>query len=432
MQSRIIEDIKFPITRFDERLKKRVPIKEAWENTDYILKRLDIHPKLNILTKEIEIQGHGFKDMSVDSAIIEIRGVLAMNGLKLTKSDTRDNISRIAENNQYSPVRDYLKKCREAWDGQDHIDELFKLLDLDPDVKQEPDFCKKLITKWLLSCVRMAFNNGEEAAQGVLILVGGQGIGKTRFLYTILPRPEWGTDGVSLNPSVKDDVLKVMRFWIVELGELGETIKREKLDSLKQYFTQPKDVLRRPYTAGTMSFPRTTVFYGSVNGNGFLKDNTGDRRYWPISVLKVHNEANIDINQVWGQLTYLAMEENEPTWLDDEERAKLEEMNQQYKFISSEETALLDKLDWDAPIERWREATATELCEELHINRSYNRRMGKALQAIAMKDDRVKIPKNHMNGRRYFVPRLLGEPLTYGDMWREQDKKDMKGHEEKS
>lgn len=79
------------------------------------------------------------------------------------------------------------------------------------------------------------------------MLVGAQGIGKTRFLYTLLPFKEWGAEGVSIDPQVKDDVIKSTGFWIVELGEFGETLKKEKLDRLKQFFTASRDIYRKPF-----------------------------------------------------------------------------------------------------------------------------------------------------------------------------------------
>ena len=205
-----------------------------------------------------------------------------------------------------------------------------------------------------------------------------------------------------------------MRFWIVELGELGETMKREKLDALKQYFTQKTDVLRKPYARGIMEYPRRTVFIGTVNGDGFLKDNTGDRRYWPIAVEQVNNSTNVDISQVWGQVMHLWKDSEGKAYLTDEEIAKLEDMNQQYKFISAEERALLDLLDWDAPSGNWRKATATILCEELNFPHSYNRRM--ALQALSKKNNQVKVPTRHGSERLYTVPPLRSCAPTYDEL----------------
>jgi hypothetical protein len=399
-----LENIHFPIVEVGKS-GKLFPVALAPENVEYILRRLEIVPRLNLLTKELEITGGDVNGLSLDSAITEIRGLLHRNGLKLTKSDTWDLITRIGEGRPYSPVCEYLKKCEKDWDGQDHLNDLFQLFELDPDAEQTPEFCKLLLRRWLIGCVHAAFNRGQEAVQGVLILVGPQGVGKTRFLYTLVPVSDWATDGVTLNPSQKDDVLRIMRFWLVELGEFGETMKREKLDALKQFFTQKKDVLRKPYARGTFEYPRRTAFIGTVNDHGFLKDNTGDRRYWPIAVKHVDNNTDIDMRQVWGYVMHLSFTEKAPFYLTPDEQKQLEKMNQQYKFISAEERALLDSLDWEEPVSCWRKVTCTALCDELNFSHRYVRRVGRALQALALKDPRLKIPTNHMRGRLYRVPK---------------------------
>ena len=402
----IIKKPEWPVTEvMDDGTVK--PIKQAWENTAYLLDALGIQFRYNLLTKEVDARGGGLDGLSFDSAITTVRGILYKNRLKTSRQDTVDNIGTIAERNQYSPVCDYLNKCMGAWDGQDRIGQLFSCFELDDEFPQDEDFLQLLLRRWLISCARMAFNNGDEAAQGVLILVGGQGIGKTRFMYTILPLPEWGADGQTLDPAVKDDILTVMRFWIVELGEINSTLRKEKQDRLKQFFTHKTDTLRKPYKRASEQIPRRTVFIGTVNGDGFLKDSTGNRRYWPIAVKRVNNDTDIDINQLWGQVMHLAFVKKEPHWLNEEELEKLGIQNAPFKKITSEEQSLLDCLDWDSPVEEWRWATSTDLCDALGVPRSRNSMIGKALQGLAQKDPRIQRPTNHINGKKYKIPRAL-------------------------
>jgi predicted P-loop ATPase len=334
-----------------------------------------------------------------------IRGVLNACYLKISKAETWDTVSAIAEEHFYSPACDYLKHCHNIWDAQPHIDDLFDSLILDVKYTQDIDLCKVLLQKWLVSAVLMAFNVGDTAAQGVLILVGPQGIGKTRFLYKLLPNTDWGADGITLDPRNKDDALRVMRFWIVELGEIGNTIKREKLDAIKQYITQKQDAIRKPYARSTIILPRTTVFLGTVNeifGDGFLRDLTGNRRYWPIAVAQILDKP-IDRDQLWGYVMHLAFDCKMPHYLTIEEQKKLEEINEQHVLQSAEEKLLIDTLDWNAPIEQWRNVTATDLCQENNISPQNNRKIGRALQNLAKQDIRIKVPKNH-HERKYLVP----------------------------
>lgn len=386
-----------------------VPIKVAFENTEYLCKELNIDFRYNQLTKKLEVSREDLKDLTFESLVTRLRGICHKNGFKVSKNDLIDNIGLIAERNKYNPVCDYLNECQKNWDGITRIKQLFDMLELDPEVEQDSVFLESLFRKWLLSCVRLAFNKGDYAAQGILVLCGEQGIGKTRFLYTLLPNPSWGIDGMSLDPTVKDDVLAVIPYWIVELGEMGETLKKEKQDKLKAFFTKKKDATRKPYGRATEEIPRTTAFIGTVNGDGFLKDRTGERRYWVIAVsgVKGKDEVDIDINQLWGEVMDLAFNKEERDWLTKEEIDKLNNQNERYKKITSEEQILLDKLDWEAPDMCWKWMTSTEICDCVGVQRTKNGLIGKALGRLSKIKGRltskIKRPTNNMS-KKYFIP----------------------------
>lgn len=414
----IITDLHWPVT---ERITignttKERPVKIDWRNTDYILTRLGVRVRLNTMTKKIEITGGGADGLALDNAATILRGRIHQNGLKVSRQDLFDHISAIADRNRYSPVCEYLQECRKNWDGKDHINELFSLFELDEDTQKDDEFSKLLLRRWLLSCVVLPFNTGKESADGVLILVGPQGCGKTRFLYTLVPEPTWAADGLSLDPSIKDDRITAMGFWIVELGEFGDTLRKEKLDRLKAYFTARADDLRKPYQRSSESYPRSTVFYATTNDRRFLKDDTGDRRYWTICVKGVNPGHNFPISQLWGQMMYLAFDCKESHHLTAAEIAKLGKHNEPYKNLTAEVQLLLDMLDWDAPTSTWVQKTPSALCEDFKLSQSRNRMMGKALNFLAERDSRVKAPRNHMQGRQYTVPPKLYPHFTYEDI----------------
>lgn len=383
-----------------------IPIPSALENVEYALGKFGIKARYNQMTKDIELTGGNLlPKVSLDVGITQIRSQLTAHHLRISKTETWDALTAIAVAHPYSPVCEYLYNCRKAWYGKSHIDNLFKLLQLDPKVHQNTAFCKVLLTKWLITAVKLAFNQGDTASQGVLILVGPQGIGKTRFLYRLLPHPEWGADGITLDPSSRDDTMRIMRFWIVELGEIGNTIRKERMDALKQYITQKQDVFRRPYGRSAEMIPRRTIFLGTVNelpGEGFLRDLTGNRRYWPIVITQVLDQP-LDREQVWGYAMHLAFDLKIPHYLSTSELAHLETLNAQHLLLSTEERILLDSLDWNAPLDHWHMLTATDLCVELNLNPQNNRKIGRALQNIARRDSRLKTPSNH-HQREYLVP----------------------------
>ena len=393
----------WPVTETNSK-GQSVPLKVSWENVAYLLKRCGIMVRFNQVTKAVDFKG--LDKVSFDSAVLAIRQKAHEKGLKIGRQDLIDALGLIAEREKYSPVCEYLTQCRQNWDGKKiYIDQLFRLVTLNKASGQDKDFCKTLLTKWLLTTVRAAFNEGEFTAQGMLILNGPQGIGKTRFKYMLLPDQTWAQE-MSLDPMVKDDLLKAARYWIVELGEFKDTMYYRKIDRLKQYVTQSKDAIRPPYMRDTIEFPRKTSFIGTVNGGDFLCDHTGNRRYWSVEVDAIDIREDFPREQLWGQVMYMAFEEKAPAYLTKEELQKLEEQNAKFERVSEMEQLLLDSLAWDDPPDKWRKVTVTELCTEIGLFRTQNARLARVIRAMAKKDERIGLPTNNM-GKKYKLPKCI-------------------------
>lgn len=180
-------------------------------------------------------------------------------------------------------------------------DALIARQDFNPKIKE------MLIRKWLLNTANIPFNNGNTNIEGVLTLQGKQGIGKTRLIRKIIPM--YVKTGLELDPSDKDKVYQCIKYWVCELGELDATFKRD-LSKLKAFITEQVDEFRRPYGLAPISYPRKTSFYATVNNEEFLKDETGNRRYWVIPVdLAITREFNWDANKdtwTWKPSTEIA------------------------------------------------------------------------------------------------------------------------------
>jgi len=392
---------KYPDIRIMKNGDKK-PVVETLENTAYCLKALGITTRLNLLTKTVEINGYGLEKLSFDSALTRLRSMCCRNYLPIKKADLFDNVNAIAEQNKYSPVCEYLNQCLKKWDGKDHIEMLFSRFTLS---KRQTDvvFCKRLFHKWVLSCVVLAFNDGTKSADGIFVLVGAQGIGKTRFLHTLVPNDEWCLDGMTLDPASKDDRMTVNRYWIVELGEVDDTIQREKVAKLKSYITASKDAYREPYKRASQTFPRTTVFMATTNDDQFLKDATGDRRYWTLDVIAIDNDSPLDIDQVWGQAMYLVFEKHESHHLDEKDIKELYKHNLRFTSTPPTMQLLLDGFDWTKDVKEWKEYTASEICRRFKLPAAHNRRIGKAIRQLAKEDERIKIPTNH-HRKLYLLP----------------------------
>jgi predicted P-loop ATPase len=307
---------------------------------------------------------------------------------------------------QYNPVCDYLTECKENWFGDDVIEGLFNCFKIRPEYAKNRDEYLQLFFKWLVGAARLAFNDGSISTQGILVLQGPQGIGKTRFLYKLVPNKEWALEGVSIDPNSRDDIMKTCGFWIVELGEFAETLKKDSKDRLKQFFTQSKDVIRKPYAKGPVIMPRTTSFIGTINNSEFLTDSTGERRYWVIPIEGFEGLDNIDMSQVWGQIMNF-VDMGAPHWLSADEIATVNSLNDSFKKRSSTELAIIDCLNWELPVEYWRKVTSTDLCKELDLPATMSGRVGRVIAAMMERDERIQKNTNNMTGRWYLLPPLL-------------------------
>lgn len=316
------------------------------ENLKFLLKKLCIEVKYNVIAKDIEIHTpgeiYGSFDDGKNAALNAI--VSECCRYELPKSNTKDYLDAIGYQNQYNPVLDWIKS--KPYDNTiDHIDMLCDT------VKARDDFDKNfknlLIKKWLISCVAMANNDSAKLwSKGVLVFQGDQNLGKTYWFWRLFPREheEWGKEGVILKPDQKDSVLTAVSHWIIELGELDSTFKKSDIAQIKAFLTNRKDKLRRPYGRKDSTYPRRTSFFGSVNPREFLKDETGNSRFWVVPVIGIDYKHGIDIQQMWAQVYELYLS-GQDWFLTHEEFTRLEAYNEYSRELSPIEEKIISA-DW--------------------------------------------------------------------------------------
>lgn len=258
------------------------------------------------------VKGEEIKD--IDAVRIK---VWIANRFRFEPDDNRifQAIKKIADENKFHPVRDYLNGLP-SWDGVERVGLWLKtyLSASGPD-----DYLRAIGTKTLVAMVARAFIPGVKFDQ-VLILEGNQGIGKSTALKK-LAGPEWFSDS-HINISDKDGVLNIRGAWLVELGELGG-MRRADTDLLKEFISRTSDRVRVPYGRLPENFPRQGVFIGTTNSVEYLRDITGNRRFWPVEVGECDFLAvERDRDQLFAEATML-YELGEPLYLEDRETRKL-------------------------------------------------------------------------------------------------------------
>ncbi len=404
-----------------------IPITCSWKNVLQVLNAEGISARYNRLRREIRMEGGGLSWESLTletlgSIITEIQPRCHLRGLYASREEVRNALVMICQRKAYNPVQDWLLCARRMWDGRDYIRALFETLHLTKDQELNREFLYVLFRKWMIGAAEMAFNDaGKIGAEGVLILCGPQGCGKTRFVQNLVPDPEWVTTGISIDPAVKDDVVRATQYWICELGEVGQTMRRERRDRLKQYFTAPRDVFRKAYGRESEEYPRYSTYIGTLNeepNEGFLTDSTGSRRFWPILVDSIDppEKRGFSLAQLWG-CVMAAREAGESMRLTKEESQALAKMNLKYDKKTKEEQILQDLLDWNRPEYEWAFRTSSEICNMVGIRKEVSvRHIGRALVHISKLDPRLKCPSNH-HGRGYLVPpvKIFGQDFPEED-----------------
>ncbi len=183
----------------------------------------------------------------------------------------------IAQMNSFHPVREYLESLE--WDGTPRLETwLADYLG----ASGPASYLRDAGVKTLVAMVARIYRPGLKF-DTVLILEGPQGIGKSSAAR-ILAEP-WFSDSV-INVNDKDAVMNMQGVWVYELGELS-AMSRADVNSLKEFITRSTDRIRPPYGRRAVPYPRQSVFIGTTNSDEYLKDKTGNRRFWPVKIKRL-------------------------------------------------------------------------------------------------------------------------------------------------
>jgi len=263
----------------------------------------------------------------------------------LSTGRVHELVQAIADENLFNPAATWIKS--KAWDRQDRLPDFYTTLTVRESFPS--DLKDRVMYRWLLSVTAAALMPSEFKTRGVLTLQGPQGLGKTTWVQSLVSEPRLRSQLVRgehlLDTSDKDSVLTALSHWIVELGEL-ETSFRKDVGRLKAFITKESDRIRPPYGRVDNFYPRRTVFCATVNADQFLIDPTGNTRWMTLPLVAMRKTHDIDMQQVFAQLAE-DFEKGVQWWLPDEDERWLESFNKQHMATSAIEEKLMDVIDHD-------------------------------------------------------------------------------------
>ena len=188
-----------------------------------------------------------------------------------------DLIGRVTELkalfNKIHPVREWLESLPK-WDGIPRIESLL----VHYFAAKDTAFVRAVGKNLMVAAVARIFQPGCKHDH-VVVFEGSQGIGKSTSISTLFGEM-WTTTSRS-DISSKDFVSGILGFWAVELSELN-ALRRSQVEAIKAVVSALEDDIRLPYRRDTKRYPRQAVFIATTNEDSYLKDSTGNRRFWPI------------------------------------------------------------------------------------------------------------------------------------------------------
>lgn len=196
----------------------------------------------------------------------------------------------------YHPIKEYFETLQ--WDETERVDTLL----IDYLGAEDTPYVRAVTRKTLAAAVARVYEPGIKF-DSILVLNGPQGIGKST-LFTLLGK-QWYSDSLSIT-DMKDKTAaeKLQGYWILELGELAG-MKKVDVETMKSFVTRTDDKFRQSYGVVVESHPRSCIIVGSTNSEGgFLRDITGNRRFWPVHVSgngKFHPWELTEVDQIWAE-----------------------------------------------------------------------------------------------------------------------------------
>ena len=259
-------------------------------------------------------------------------------------------VTKVADDRSYHPIRQYFEALP-PWDEVKRVDTLF----IDYLGAEDNEYIRAVSRKTLCAAYMRIYNPGIKF-DFIPVLNGGQGLGKSTFISNL--GMEWFSDSLSLSDmNDKTAAEKLQGYWIHEIGELAG-MKKADLDKVKAFVSRCDDKYRASFGKRVTPHPRQCVFFGTTNSeNGYLRDITGNRRFWNVKVTGNGRYKPWDmtpelVGQIWAETAVLA-KSGESLYLDpsleafaqEEQREAMEQDDRE--GIVREYLAMLLPENWD-------------------------------------------------------------------------------------
>lgn len=239
-----------------------------------------------------------------------------------------DNIRTILESNfakKVHPIREYLLRLP-LLNPLDfgYTEQLLQTVEV-----SNPSKWIEYLTKWLVGAVANAMNDIGCQNHTCLVLTGEQGKFKTTWLDHLCPTSlkNYLFTG-KIDPQGKDVLTLIAEYLFINIDDQLRALNKRDENELKNLITTPAVKYRRPYDTYIEEYSHLASVMASVNGNDFLTDPTGSRRFLPFEVIRIDIDKALSINMdnVFSEIMYL-YKQGMRYWFDDIEIEELHRLS---------------------------------------------------------------------------------------------------------
>ena len=332
----------------------------------------------------------------------------------ITSSDNLYSIIESSFSPRINPIQEYFKALPLVDIGCDEGNSNISSLSLKaiPDLASCVMVCNRekwlpYLTKWLVAVVANAMDDRECRNHTCLVLTGEQGKFKTTFLDLLCPPALHGYSYTGkIYPQEKDTLTYIGQNLIVNIDDQLKALNKRDENELKNLITCPMVKYRMPYDKYVEEYPHLASFVASVNGNDFLTDPTGSRRFLPFEVLSIDIEKakRISMDNVYAEAKAL-LKSGFRYWFDEEEIVELYRESEDFQVQTAEMELLLRCFEKPTEDESYSLMTTTEILTYLGIYTHQPlvaKRMGEALKKAGY----IKVSKRRNGGSPIYVYKI--------------------------
>lgn len=352
---------------------------------------------------------HGPRKLDDQDAVDVTLWIEAAKNLRCDENLAGRMLWRAAKDHPVDRLREYLLAPR--WDGIQRLDTWLSVY-----LGADDNGYNALVgRKWLIQAVARALKPGCKA-DNVLVLEGKQGAQKSTALSVLGGGGQFFNDQLPDNLGDKDASLAMNGTWIVEMADL-HSLSKTRVTMLKAFITRQVDRFRPPYGKNLIDTPRRSVLAGTTNEKGYLVDETGNRRFWPVAcgeepeghpfIAQRMQALRDDVTMLWAEAV-AAYNAGEAWWLTTEAQVNLAKGMQEERIVEHPLALQLERAlagrEWKKKLSPVVQLTMDDaLSWAYEMNDPNHRKDSKAVAALLQKNGFRRVRGTTKTGERPWV-----------------------------